>query len=185
MLAPLDGPTHLAACTPHSSDDESHGEFSLTLDTQRTARLTEFAKHQHVTLNTLIQSAWLLLLQCYTHAHTVTFGATVAGRPEALEGIERMVGLFINTIPVVVSPKPSMSVAQWLETIQQQAIESREYEHIALYDIQRWLASKAGSPCSTAFWYSRTIRSTIPCVHRLNTACRFRISRRVNKRAIR
>lgn len=54
-----------------------------------------------MTLNTLVQSAWLLLLQRYTGQETVCFGATVAGRPMELSGIEQQIGLFINTLPVI------------------------------------------------------------------------------------
>ncbi|SPB18273.1 Linear gramicidin synthetase subunit D [Caballeronia novacaledonica] len=146
LLAPLEGPTHLAASLPRPSEsaDATFGELPLTLDAARTARLTDFAKHRRVTLNTLVQAAWLILLQRYTGARTVSFGATVAGRPASLEGVERMVGLFINTIPVVATPEPQMSVAHWLDAIQQQSLASREHEHVALYEIQRLARLEGG-----------------------------------------
>uniref|UniRef100_UPI0020293373 non-ribosomal peptide synthetase n=2 Tax=unclassified Caballeronia TaxID=2646786 RepID=UPI0020293373 len=139
LLAPLEGPTHLAASLPRSKDDtnETFGDVTLDFDAARTAHLTRFARSQHVTLNTLVQAAWLLLLQRYTGAPTVSFGATVAGRPATLEGVERIVGLFINTVPVVGTPHAAMPVAQWLGEIQQQSVASREHEHVALNEIQR------------------------------------------------
>ncbi|MDN3225106.1 condensation domain-containing protein, partial [Pseudomonas nunensis] len=69
---------------------------------------------------------------------TVSFGATVAGRPAALPGIEQQVGLFINTLPVIGTPRPDQSVGAWLQTVQAQNLSLREFEHTPLADIQRW-----------------------------------------------
>ncbi|SAK97174.1 amino acid adenylation domain-containing protein [Caballeronia pedi] len=146
LLAPLEGPTHIAASLSRreAHTDATLGDLPLTLDEARTGRLARFARSRRVTLNTLVQAAWLILLQRYTGARTVSFGATVAGRPETLEGVEKMVGLFINTIPVVAAPEPGMSVAQWLDAIQRQRLASREHEHVALYDIQRLARLEGG-----------------------------------------
>ena len=122
----------------------SHASTLQVWDAGHSARLSAFAKAQHVTLNTLVQAAWLVLLQRYTGQRTVSFGATVAGRPEALAGADRTLGLFINTIPVIAAPQPSMSVGAWLEQIQQHGVAAREHEHVALYDIQRWAKLEGG-----------------------------------------
>ncbi|WP_163030924.1 condensation domain-containing protein, partial [Pseudomonas viridiflava] len=89
-------------------------------------------------LNTLVQSAWLLVLQRYTGQSSVTFGATVAGRPSDLPGVEEQLGLFINTLPVIASPRPEQTVADWVQQVQAKNLALREHEHTPLYDIQRW-----------------------------------------------
>ncbi|MBN0077729.1 hypothetical protein JTL69_35640, partial [Pseudomonas aeruginosa] len=86
----------------------------------------------------LVQAAWSLLLQRYTGQDTVVFGATVAGRPAELAGIERQIGLFINTLPVIATPLPQQSLASWLQAVQGENLALREFEHTPLYDIQRW-----------------------------------------------
>ena len=91
-----------------------------------------------MTANTLFQAAWLLLLQRYTGQATVSFGATVAGRPASLAGADEMLGLFINTLPVVQTPKPRQKVADWLDELQAYNLELRDHEHAALSDVQRW-----------------------------------------------
>ncbi|MDI7110980.1 condensation domain-containing protein, partial [Pseudomonas aeruginosa] len=81
-------------------------------------RLAELAREQKITVNTLVQAAWLMLLQRYTGQDSVAFGATVAGRPAELNGIAEQIGLFINTLPVIASPLPQQSLASWLQAVQ-------------------------------------------------------------------
>ena len=104
-----------------------------------TARLSTFARRERVTVNTLVQAAWALLLQCYTGQRVVTFGATSASRPPDLPGVETLLGLFINTVPVVVESQPQSAVGPWLRELQSQNLASREYEYTPLFDIQRWV----------------------------------------------
>ncbi len=70
------------------------------LGTDPTFRLHNMAKELGVTFNTVIQVLWALLLAKYQHRQDVAFGAVVSGRPSEIAGIESMVGLFINTVPV-------------------------------------------------------------------------------------
>src|SRR5690606_40134498 len=76
------------------------GEYVFELDTEATARITALATELGVTANTVLQVAWAVLLGQLTGRDDVLFGATVSGRPPELPGVESMVGLFINTIPV-------------------------------------------------------------------------------------
>ncbi|TBV09264.1 non-ribosomal peptide synthetase [Phytopseudomonas dryadis] len=139
QLAELDEPTRLAqALRIEPVEGEGHGEHVQVLDREQTRRLGEFARAQKVTLNTLVQAAWLLLLQRYTGQETVAFGATVAGRPAELRGVERQLGLFINTLPVIATPRPDRLVGEWLQALQAQNLALREQEHTPLYEIQRW-----------------------------------------------
>ncbi|WP_248752418.1 non-ribosomal peptide synthase/polyketide synthase [Pseudomonas sp. MWU15-20650] len=140
QLVNLQEPTRLARGVQVEADVALavNGEHRLSLDTAQTERLKVFAQRHKVTLNTLVQGAWLLLLHHHTGQATVAFGATVAGRPAELRGIEQQVGLFINTLPVVATPQAQMSVSQWLQQIQQQNVGLREQEHTPLFEIQRW-----------------------------------------------
>ncbi|HCS46629.1 MAG TPA: non-ribosomal peptide synthetase, partial [Pseudomonas sp.] len=98
-LAPLQAPTLLAEALRPPVGAEGSEEYRVALDSRATQRLAEFARQQKVTLNTLLQAAWSLLLQRYTGQDCVVFGATVAGRSAPLPGIEEQLGLFINTLP--------------------------------------------------------------------------------------
>jgi len=143
QLADLEAPTLLAQALQAQRGDaprDGHGEHFCVLDAAQTRQLGEFARQQKVTLNTLIQAAWLLLLQRLTGQQNVAFGATVAGRPAELKGVEQQIGLFINTLPVIASPRSQSSVGEWLQSVQAQNLTLREHEHTPLFDIQRWAA---------------------------------------------
>ncbi|MDF0731695.1 amino acid adenylation domain-containing protein, partial [Pseudomonas entomophila] len=139
QLQRLDAPTRLAAALPAVvAEQGGHGEHLRQLDAGQTQRLKAFASQHKVTLNTVLQAAWALLLQRYTGQPGVAFGATVAGRSAPLPGIEAQVGLFINTLPVIVSPRAEQAPGPFLEQLQAQNVALREHEHTPLFDIQRW-----------------------------------------------
>ncbi|VVP89727.1 non-ribosomal peptide synthase/polyketide synthase [Pseudomonas fluorescens] len=140
QLADFETPTYLADAVARSADTTvaGQGEHLLTLDSEVTAELNRFARAQKVTVNTLVQAAWLLLLQRYTGQDTVAFGATVSGRPAQLSGVEGQIGLFINTLPIIASPRAEQRLPQWLQQVQAQNLLLREQEHTPLFDIQRW-----------------------------------------------
>ncbi|RKF33334.1 non-ribosomal peptide synthetase, partial [Paraburkholderia fungorum] len=150
QLAGFDTPTRLApalrgnAAAAAEADDAAttkntgYVEAHLDLDGAASERLSGFARQERVTVNTLVQAAWALLLQRYTSQDTVAFGATVAGRPDDLPGAQQLLGLFINTLPVIASPRAGMRVGDWLRAMQAQALASREHEHTPLNEIQRW-----------------------------------------------
>ena len=140
QLAVLQAPTLLAPAmiAAKPAQAKGYGDLYQRFDASQSQRLSEFARQQKVTVNTLIQAAWLLLLQRYTGQDCVTFGATVAGRPADIDGIEQHIGLFINTLPVIASPRSEQPVSQWLQVVQTQNLALREHEHTPLFDIQRW-----------------------------------------------
>ena len=140
-LAGLEGPTLLAESSRQESEAQGFAKRYTRLGRQDTALLKAAAQRQRVTLNTLIQAAWGVLLQRYCHQERVVFGATVSGRPPSLKGAEEMVGLFINTIPVALEARPEQSVGTYLQSVQATNLGIREYEHAALADIQRWSGS--------------------------------------------
>ncbi|ROL65830.1 non-ribosomal peptide synthetase [Pseudomonas chlororaphis] len=141
QLAGLQAPTRLAQAVERHTEvrsDSGHGLYEYALDLTQTQRLSEFARSLKVTLNTLVQGAWLLLLQRHTGQQTVAMGTTVAGRPAALPGVESQLGLFINTLPLVASPQPEDLLGAWLQALQACNVAMREQEHTPLFDIQRW-----------------------------------------------
>ncbi|MDN4544788.1 non-ribosomal peptide synthetase [Pseudomonas sp. C32] len=141
-LAPLENPTLLAQALPAPApapvEGRGMGEHQLTVESAALQRLSDFARQQKITLNTLLQGAWALLLQRYTGQSCVAFGATIAGRSAPLPGIEQQLGLFINTLPIIARPSASQSVGDWLNQLQTLNLSLREFEHVPLYDIQGW-----------------------------------------------
>ncbi|MCS4283364.1 amino acid adenylation domain-containing protein/non-ribosomal peptide synthase protein (TIGR01720 family) [Pseudomonas sp. BIGb0278] len=137
-LTALDEPTRLAGSLARGTGASGHGEFHHDWDEANSQHLQAFARQQKVTVNTLVQAAWLLLLQRYTGQASVAFGATLAGRPAELPGIEQQVGLFINTLPVIATPQAGQRVGDWLHSVQAENLALREFEHTPLNDIQRW-----------------------------------------------
>ncbi|MCP8466330.1 amino acid adenylation domain-containing protein [Pseudomonas sp. ZM23] len=142
-LEGLTQPTLLADSLARPTQGSGHGLEYSRYDETATERLKAFARSQRVTLNTLVQAAWILLLQRYTGQRRVAFGATVAGRPTQLAGADSLLGLFINTLPIVQAPDGQMKLGDWLRELQDYNLAVREFGHAPLYDIQRW-AGQAG-----------------------------------------
>jgi iturin family lipopeptide synthetase A len=111
------------------------GEFTIDPAILRT--LHSRAKQNEVTLNTVLQCAWAILLGRYNYARDVVFGAVVSGRPAEIEGIETMVGLCINTLPVRVDLEDSSgSINKLLQQMQKQALEAEPHQLHPLHEIQ-------------------------------------------------
>ena len=109
---------------------------TLELSIEQTNALREISAVQDVTLNTIVQVAWGILLSKYNHTEDVIFGSVVSGRPSEVEGIETMVGLFINTVPVRLRFDLKDTVQNLLAQTQNQAIESEPYHYHSLSEIQ-------------------------------------------------
>ena len=119
-------------------------EYVLTLPEEWTVRLQPFARRNRLTLNTLVQGAWAILLARYSGQSDIVFGITSAGRPAGLSGVEGMVGLFLNTLPARVSVNPTAVLGNWLHTLQSAQAESQTYGHIPLPDIHKLSALPTG-----------------------------------------
>ncbi|WP_218922630.1 non-ribosomal peptide synthetase [Rhodoferax sp. OV413] len=137
-LARLPEPTRLADALRRPVIGAGHGSVLARCDVAQTAALVAAARRERVTPNTLVQGAWALALAASTGQQAVVFGATVAGRPAELTGADRMLGLFINTLPVVVDTAADASVGAWLRLLQERNLVAREHEHTPLHEIQRW-----------------------------------------------
>ena len=131
-----------AAVSPPQS--QNYEEQYLNLSELTTDSLQKMAREQQATLNTVVQGAWAVLLGRYSGSEDVVFGATVSGRPATLPGVEEMVGLFINTLPVRVQVRGESEVRRWLQELQEQQVEVRQYEHSPLVEVQGWSEAPRG-----------------------------------------
>ena len=145
-LSGFENPTEMRIGYGSSNRQETYDQQSEQLSAEATSSLRRFAREQKLTMNTLVQGAWSLLLSRYSGESDVLFGATVAGRPAELAGVERMVGLFINTLPVRVQIPSQTSLLSWLRTLQENQAEQRQYEYSSLIDIQGWSDVPRGVP---------------------------------------
>ena len=138
----VDNPRETANHRPEAY--ESHRTKKFSLSESISGKLTDFAKRQQLTANTLIHGAWALLLSYYSGKSDVLFGTTVSGRPPALEGVEEMVGMFINTLPIRVEVRTDAEVVVWLKNLQDRLARVRQYEYSSLIQIQGWSDAPRG-----------------------------------------
>ena len=125
---------------------ETYASELLKLPTSETARLQHIARQQRVTLNTLFQGVWALLLSRYSTTSDVLFGITVAGRPPELPGIENMVGVCINALPLRIHLPADTEVWPWLADIQGDNLDLRQYEYTPAGLIHSWSDVSDGEP---------------------------------------
>ncbi|OBG61749.1 non-ribosomal peptide synthetase [Mycobacterium sp. E735] len=131
-LAGLPGPTLLSAALG-SGEDRRAGlprTTELRLPGAATARLVDGTRSRGITVNTLMQMAWALVLSRLTDTHDVVFGVTISGRPPELTGVETMIGLFINTVPMRVRLDPAASVGEQCRAVQRDAALLREHGYL-------------------------------------------------------
>ncbi|MBN1481964.1 amino acid adenylation domain-containing protein [candidate division KSB1 bacterium] len=120
---------------------EPNGKYTTTgimLSKEESERLSDFTKESGLTLNTLVQGVWAMILSRYSGEPDVLFGATASGRPPELAGADQMVGLFINTLPVRTYLDPDMSILDWLKKLQAEQADSRRFEYSSLAQIKSW-----------------------------------------------
>ena len=111
-------------------------QIVLTLSETLTGALTQQGRSRGLTLNTYIQAAWAILLGRLTGRADVVFGVTVAGRPPEIAGIESMVGLFINTLPLRVQLPAGQPLAGLLAELQDSQSRLMAHQHLGLVEIQ-------------------------------------------------
>jgi len=114
-------------------DLSSHISF---VDKDVYKEIVQFCKNSGITLNTYIQAVWSYLLSAYNDFEEVTFGAVVSGRPPEVLGIESMVGLFINTVPVRVAINKDETPQILLDKMHRESIGSTKYHYLSLAEIQ-------------------------------------------------
>ncbi|MCX6579064.1 MAG: amino acid adenylation domain-containing protein [Candidatus Aminicenantes bacterium] len=110
--------------------------LAILLGTERTRRLNHYAIKYQVSLSTLIQAVWGILLAKYNAVRDVVYGVVVSGRPAEIKGIETMIGLFINTVPLRITYHPETTFVRLLKTIQEKAVEAEAHHYYPLSEIQ-------------------------------------------------
>ncbi|MGE0218507.1 amino acid adenylation domain-containing protein [Mycolicibacterium sp.] len=131
-LAGVAGPTLLTPALTSGAPPTGRPRLTeVTLDAAATTRLAEAARSRGVTLNTVVQMAWATILSVFTDRTDVTFGVTVSGRPGEIAGVERMVGLFINTVPLRVRLDPLAPTGQQCLALQREAAELRDHGYLS------------------------------------------------------
>ena len=141
VLGGLDGPTVLAPAAGPDRPDH-HAALTVSLGEDLTTGAAKLARDHHVTLNTVLEASWALLLSRLTGRTDIVFGEPVSGRPAELPGVEAMIGLFINTLPVRVRLSPAASFRDVLAQIDHDHTRLLDHHHIPLTDIH----AKASHP---------------------------------------
>ncbi|MGH3901348.1 MAG: amino acid adenylation domain-containing protein [Pseudonocardiaceae bacterium] len=134
VLAGLSEPTALPYDRPPVAAHraESSATVRVTVDSEPSSRLRGTARRHGLTVNTVVQGAWALLLSRYSRQRDVVFGTTVSGRPPELAGVESMVGMFINTIPTRAHIDKGKDVLSWLGELQVQQTEAQRHGTVPL-----------------------------------------------------
>ena len=118
--------------TGGEADFSSH---HLTCNSAVSTQAAKMCREMGITPNTLLQAALAIVIARKTGSRHVVFGATTAGRPSELQGVENMVGLFINTLPICIDVENG-SLAPWLQTLQQRQSACAEHDYLPLREIQ-------------------------------------------------
>ncbi|MEU9191384.1 amino acid adenylation domain-containing protein [Streptomyces sp. NPDC048484] len=108
--------------------------------------LMEFARRHRLTLNTVVQGAWALLMSVYSGFDDIVFGVTSSGRGGQIDGVDSMVGLLINTTPVRVRLDRDRPLTEWLAAFQEEQVRARQFEHTPLVTIAASSGLAAGRP---------------------------------------
>jgi amino acid adenylation domain-containing protein/non-ribosomal peptide synthase protein (TIGR01720 family) len=139
-LKGLTGPTSLAraAAAERAVSGDVYSELEIKLPEELSQSLRALTRQRQLTLSTVLQGVWALVLGHHSGTTDVIFGAPVSGRPSELGGVEYMVGLFINTLPVRVRLSPDEDVSSWLRSLQEQQVEMRQYEYSPLVQVRQW-----------------------------------------------
>jgi non-ribosomal peptide synthase protein (TIGR01720 family) len=135
-LKGIEGPTLLAA-VDRARPPVMPEQVDASISEDLTSRLTSFVRDRGLTLNTLVQVAWAVVLSRAVGRLDVVFGMTVSGRPAELPGVESMLGLFINTVPVRVQLDPAESLVSLLSRIQDEQSRLLDHQYLGLTDVQR------------------------------------------------
>lgn len=131
-LAGLTAPTMLAATMAAKAPGAGlPRRTELRAGRRVTAELTEGARAHGITVNTLMQMAWAVVLSRLTDRDDVVFGVTVSGRPPELSGVESMIGLFINTVPLRVQLDPEAGVGSQCLAVQRDAAMLRDHGYLS------------------------------------------------------
>lgn len=161
LLSGFTTPTPL----PNSTFDEQkrgYGSQKIYLSSDATSALNELAQTHQLTLDTLVEGAWALLLSRYSAKADVVFGAVRSCRDFSIEEAETMVGLLINTLPVRAQLTADMPLLSWLKALKRQRVAVAEYEQTPLVDVQAWSDIQGDHPLfESIFVFGQNINSAL------------------------
>ncbi|MGO9157159.1 amino acid adenylation domain-containing protein [Mycobacterium sp.] len=135
-LRGVSGPLMVADGTVAAGDGVPE-KTELLLGEADTARLRQWAGRHGLTLNIVVLFAWAVVLSRLTDRRDVVFGTIVSGRPEQLPGVDTMVGLFINAVPVVHRVSRTESVIEQCLRLQRESSAMRDIGYLSLSEVQR------------------------------------------------
>ncbi|MCY7275254.1 MAG: condensation domain-containing protein [Phormidesmis sp. CAN_BIN44] len=140
LLKGFTTPTPLLSAQASSQvqTEAGHNEVVIRLSGELTIALKSFAQQSDVTLNTIVQGTWGLLLSRYSGETDVVFGATRACRKSTVAGAESMIGLLINSLPIRVQIDPDTTLVTWLRALRSQHVAVRPHEYTPLVQVQTW-----------------------------------------------
>ena len=148
-LSGFTGPTPVP-CEPGRQGEAGgkggHSEGQIVFSRESSASIRTFAGEQGITLNTLIQGCWSILLSRYTGEEDIVFGAVRACRHATVPGAESMVGIFINMLPVRVSAPRDNRLLPFLKELRNSQTLVRPHEHLPLAEIQALSPVPRGTP---------------------------------------
>jgi amino acid adenylation domain-containing protein/non-ribosomal peptide synthase protein (TIGR01720 family) len=150
-LSGVDGPTLLAPVDRARRLSTVAAEWEFDVGEKGTARLRDVARSRGLTINTLVQVSWGIVLATLTGRDDVLFGATVSGRPPELGGIETMIGLFINTLPVRISLRTDETLGELLDRVQVEQAALLDHHYLGLAEIQDVGGPEIGFDTLTVF----------------------------------
>jgi amino acid adenylation domain-containing protein len=146
VLQDVTAPTPITvASPPQPALPAACAEHETSLPETTTAQLQALAQANRLTLNTLVQAAWAILLSRYSGETDVIFGATRACRYGAVPNAESMVGLLINTLPVRVTVSPHAMLIPWLRDLRMRHLAVSKYQHTPLLTLQTWSNMSPGA----------------------------------------
>ena len=135
LLTGYDVPTGIESYLKQSSGQKCAEEFCLSGSKTVSAELVTKARENNVTVSTILETAWGIVLQNYNHAEDAVFGKVVSGRNANLPGIEHTLGLFVNTIPVRVKVDKGKKISTLLMEMQEQAVAGTSYDYCPLSEV--------------------------------------------------
>ncbi|MEM8934402.1 MAG: condensation domain-containing protein, partial [Acidobacteriota bacterium] len=128
-----------APMTRHGARLDSTRKISRPLGRDTWDAIHTLCRNRRLTPNAFFQGVWGLLLARTTGEDDVLWGSVVSGRTPEVEGVEDIVGLFINALPVRAQIDPQRAFGEWLSDLQLQLVDQRQFEYVPVESIQRWL----------------------------------------------
>ncbi len=145
-LGSFESPTVLHVDRPAPASAVELGTTRMSLSRSTSDALKSLARSERVTLNTVVQAAWGIVLRRYSGDDDIVFGVTVSGRPADVAGVERIVGMFLNVLPLRLHVTDDRSTRSWLRDVQDRQLAISDYDYSSLPEVQRCSSVAPGLP---------------------------------------